>query len=233
MNKKCFKVWLLTGFVFVAVIVVVLIKIFHNERVPFESLNGTSVKLPYSEKIYEKTGEDYYTAERYLSLAEIMQKNTPEFENKAVAEYTLINRMSFAGTRYYNVKISADGTGVMTYLYYHHKESQINDGFIVTDSSVVLDKEKSEAVAELFEENNFWKIPTEHPEEEEGFDGNTVFVEAAYGDKHNFIHMWMPEDKYEIAKIQDSLNKFAEEWGIDFKIDEDKIKELEELREYE
>lgn len=197
-----------------------------SEKEPAGDTKVLSEVLPYDAEVNEKADE--YIAEWYLESVEIMQENDPPEAKDTVADFIVLDSMSFAGIKYINVKIYPDNTGKMTYRYFSSESLYKEHGVMLSESSVDLEPEQTAKVAELFESNNFWSLPTEHPDEVPGCDGATTFIEGALGDKYNFIHMWMPDEKYEISKISRGIYDYGKEWGIDFEIDEDKVKELEE-----
>ena len=179
--------------------------------------------LPYSDRI-----SDDYTADWYLESVEIMHENEPEEKKELIGDFTVLESMSFMGIRYINVKIYPDGKGKMTHKYFSHECLYKDRGVMLSESSVDLNAEQTEKITKLFNSNKFWSIPTEHPDERLGCDGSTTFIEGAYGDKYNFIHMWMPDEKYEISKITKGVYDYGHEWGINYEISEEKLKELDE-----
>lgn len=179
--------------------------------------------LPYSDRI-----SDDYTGEWYLDSVEIMKENESDNNKELIADFIVLDSMSFRGITYLNVRIYPNGKGEMTYKYFSAESYYEEYGVMLSEDSVKLNKDQTEKITELFDKNEFWSIPTEHSEELEGLDGTTTFIEGAYGDKYNFIHMWCPDEKYEISKIKQGVYDYGREWGINFEIDEEKRKELEE-----
>lgn len=157
--------------------------------------------LPVNDKIDEKLGG--LTPIWYRGIIYYMMNEEASYEREVVEEYQIADSISFLGDKFINIKVFEDGTGELTHRYFGNK-MEFNP----------LTKEQVSLLVECFEKNNFWDIPSIHPEELQGSDGNRVFMEGISGDKYNLISMWYPDDKYEIKKIYNEVASLCEEWGL-------------------
>ena len=170
-----------------------------------EAAKSAKVLLPANDLVSEKL-EDY-RAERYGEMSSIMFDDTKTEEREVTEEYIVANILSLRGIEYVNIRIFVDGTGEMVNRFYN--SDFIGEGEFVVNETFVLNAEQTAEIGKIFDKNNFWKIPSQHPDEELGMDGNTLFIEGVKGDKYNVISMWCPEDKYKIKKIYDKIMDFV------------------------
>ena len=73
-----------------------------------------------------------------------------------------------------------------------------------------LSVEETDGLLQTIEENDFWNIPTIHPEETLGCDGSTLFIEGYENGEEHFISMWESSEEYEITKIFRAFSSFAD-----------------------
>lgn len=173
-----------------------------------EVIKSAKFLLPANDLVKEKL-EDY-KAEWYSEMSSIMVDDTKTDERDVVEEYIVANILSLRGIEYVNIRIFADGTGEMVNRFYNSEF--VGEGEFLVNETFVLNTEQTAEIGKVFDKNNFWKIPSQHPDEELGFDGNTLFIEGVKGDKYNVISMWCPEDKYKIKKIYDKIMSFVNAW---------------------
>lgn len=170
-----------------------------------EIVKSAKVLLPANDLVNEKLEE--YKAERYGEMSSIMFDDTKTEEREVTEEYIVANILSLRGIEYVNIRIFADGTGEMVNRFYNSEF--IGEGEFLVNETFVLNAEQTAEIGKIFDKNNFWKIPSQHPDEELGMDGNTLFIEGVKGDKYNVISMWCPEDKHKIKKIYDKIMDFV------------------------
>lgn len=170
-----------------------------------EIAKSAKVLLPANDLVNEKL-EDY-RAERYGEMSSIMFDDTKTEEREVTEEYVVANILSLRGIEHVNIRIFADGTGEMVNRFYNSEF--IGEGEFLVNETFVLNAEQTAEIGKIFDKNSFWKIPSQHPDEELGFDGNTLFIEGVKGDKYNIISMWCPEDKHKIKKIYDKIMDFV------------------------
>ena len=196
------KKLLLSMLVIVLVAGVILVCKFSGQK---EAVKSAKVLLPANDLVNEKL-EDY-RAERYGEMSSIMFDDTKTEEREVAEEYVVANILSLRGIEHVNIRIFADGTGEMVNRFYNSEF--VGEGEFVVDETFMLNAEQTAEIRKVFDKNNFWKIPSQHPDEELGFDGNTLFIEGVKGDKYNVISMWCPEDKHKIKKIYDKIMNFV------------------------
>ncbi len=170
-----------------------------------EAAKSAKALLPANDLVNEKL-EDY-RAERYGEISSIMVDDTSKEERDITEEYIVANILSLRGIEHVNIRIFADGTGEMVNRFYN--SDFIGEGEFVVNETFVLNAEQTAEIGKVFDKNSFWKIPSQHPDEELGMDGNTLFIEGVKGDKYNVISMWCPEDKHKIKKIYDKIMDFV------------------------
>ena len=196
------KKLLLSMLVIVLVAGVILVCKFSGQK---EVVKSAKFLLPANDLVNEKL-EDY-RAERYVEMSSIMFDDTKTEEREVAEEYVVANILSLRGIEHVNIRIFADGTGEMVNRFYNSEF--VGEGEFVVDETFMLNAEQTAEIRKVFDKNNFWKIPSQHPDEELGFDGNTLFIEGVKGDKYNVISMWCPEDKHKIKKIYDKIMNFV------------------------
>lgn len=196
------KKLLLSMLVIVLVAGVILVCKFSGQK---EVVKSAKFLLPANDLVNEKL-EDY-RAERYGEMSSIMFDDTKTEEREVAEEYVVANILSLRGIEHVNIRIFADGTGEMVNRFYNSEF--VGEGEFVVDETFMLNAEQTAEIRKVFDKNNFWKIPSQHPDEELGFDGNTLFIEGVKGDKYNVISMWCPEDKHKIKKIYDKIMNFV------------------------
>ncbi len=173
-----------------------------------ESTKSPKALLPANELMGEKL--DYYTNKWYNEILSIMVSDL-EFEDRdVVQEYSIVNSHSFLGIEYFGIKIFADGSGEMVNKFYN--DEFLGKGKFTVNETFILKEEQVTKVVEVFQNNNFWEIPSKHPDEQLGLDGYTVYIEGVKGNQYNIISMWCPDDKYEIKKIYNEIKTFADAW---------------------
>jgi hypothetical protein len=129
-----------------------------------------------------------------------------------IAEYRVVYSYAKWGYHYYSFQVFSRGSGVFRYMVHH---SQFFDsGEMILNTSFRLSDDEVENLISVIERNDFFNIPTIHPDEKTGFDGHTIFIEGydVLEDEYNFIRMWMPEKKHGIYRI----HKAFAEFGIDY-----------------
>ena len=196
------KKLLLSMLVIVLVAGVILVCKFSGQK---EVVKSAKFLLPANDLVNEKL-EDY-RAERYGEMSSIMFDDTKTEEREVAEEYVVANILSLRGIEHVNIRIFADGTGEMVNRFYNSEF--VGEGEFVVDETFMLNAEQTAEIRKVFDKNNFWKIPSQHPDEVLGFDGNTLFIEGVKGDKYNVISMWCPEDKHKIKKIYDKIMNFV------------------------
>lgn len=199
--------------VFSIICVVVLflgVLLISNYIVKKENTKNQKYILPATEMISEKL--EGFRAERYNEISSIMIGNQSSKERETVQEYIIASSFSLQGIEHIHIKVFNDEKGEMVYKFYNSEEE--SKGEFVDNKTFALDEEQTMRVLKVFEDNNFWDIPSKHPDETLGLDGYTVFIEGAKGNRYNIISMWCPDDKYEIKKICNEIASLAKLWGL-------------------
>lgn len=199
------KKWLWIILVVVLIAGAIFVCKFTGEK---EIVKSAKVLLPANDLVNEKL-EDY-KAEWYGEMSSIMFDDTKTEERDVTEEYVVANILSLRGIEHVNIRIFADGTGEMVNRFYNSEF--VGEGEFLVNETFVLNADQTAEIRKVFDKNNFWKIPSQHPDEELGMDENTLFVEGVKGDKYNIISMWCPEDKYKIKKIYDKIMNFVNTW---------------------
>lgn len=120
------------------------------------------------------------------------------------AEYRVVHTARYHDYRYYSLQIFTDGTGKFTLMEYSGSTMEI-----VLEVFAELSPDEVIPFMAVIDDNNFYDIPTIHPEEKSGLDGVTVFIEGYDGSRTHFISMWMPDPEYEISIILKAFTTFA------------------------
>jgi hypothetical protein len=80
---------------------------------------------------------------------------------------------------------------------------------MMVNKTRAISKSDTKKLIRAVNRNDFWDIPTVHPDEDMGCDGKTVFIEGCADGKIHFISMWEPEKKYGIYKIFDAFRVYS------------------------
>lgn len=126
----------------------------------------------------------------------------------AVTEFRVLKNFALLGYYYHSLQVYEDDTAKFTFMVYHGE--YFDDGELLLDESRKLSVTEAKQLLACFEKNDFWNIPTVHPDENRGLDGCTVFIEGKSGSKTHFISMWEPETYHGINKIFSVFDKFSE-----------------------
>ena len=188
------------------VLTLIIVVLFVCNFVGKENTKSTKALLPADEKISEKLGSDF--GELYNKILSIVTNDRKLEERDTAQEYIIVNDESFLGIEYINIKVFADGTGEIIHKFY--KNGLLGNGEFTIDETFTLKEEQVAQVVKVFEDNNFWEIPSQHPEGRFGLDGNVIFIEGINENQYNIIHMWCPDEKYEIKKIYDAIFSFVD-----------------------
>lgn len=174
--------------------------------------------LPMNEKVKEKF--DKWDAEYYDKVTSLMiDKNTTSGDD-VVQEYIILHSFALFGYEFIDIRVFDDMSGELTRKFFHGQvkvdegREDSNGKGMVFNETVSLDSEQTKQFIDIFEDNGFWDIPAEHPEELLGSDGNTIEIEGFNGEKYNIISMWHPKPEYEIRKIYDEIIILAETIGV-------------------
>lgn len=125
-----------------------------------------------------------------------------------VAEFRVVFNMACLGYNYYSLQVYEDGTGYFKYMM--HQYEDFSNGEMMVDRTVGLDEEETKQLLSAIKENDFWTIPSNHPDERLGVDGTTIFIEGYYNKKSHLIKMWEPGPKHSISKIHKAFAEFSE-----------------------
>lgn len=156
-----------------------------------------------------------YGEQRYDNIvARMCDKEDIPTKKEVSHEYTIINSKALFGIEYIRIAIFADNTGIAVYKFKDGGD-WINEGEIIYNKQTELAENETNKIVEIIEKNDFWNIPSVHPDEEDGLDGNTIYIEGETGEKYNIISMWSPLKKYRIRKIYDSVIRCCNEWGME------------------
>jgi hypothetical protein len=126
---------------------------------------------------------------------------------KATCEYRVLVNHAFAGYWYYSVQEYADGTG--EFLYLVHKPDALGISDMELKKTISLKADEVQSLLKAIEENDFWNIPTVHPDELDWLDGRIVFIEGYENGKIHFIKMACPPEEYGINKIYNAFENFS------------------------
>lgn len=168
--------------------------------------------LTLDEEVYEGTEPwTQITRKWYDSIITGLKQDplSKTVMNKRVtAEYRVVSDVSFLGYFYYSLQVFSDGTGEFHYMV--HQWEDFKEGKIVLNKKKSLNKDEVGRLTGIIAGNDFFNIPTVHPDEMLGLDGSTVFIEGYSKGKHHFISMWEPDKKYGIYKIEGAFSAFAD-----------------------
>ena len=184
--KQKYLLW----FASVATVVMLIIALACNLTQFNDGNKSPKALLPANEMISDYLEE--YTVEWYSKISSIMINNDDLLKKDVVQEYIIANSLSFQGIEHINIKVFGDETGEMTYKFYNSEFE--NEGEMNINKNISLTKKQVEQVVNIFEKNHFWDIPSRHPDEMLGLDGNTIFIEGININKYNIISMWCPDD---------------------------------------
>lgn len=126
----------------------------------------------------------------------------------AVVEYRIVHNVALLGYYYYSLQVFDDGTG--KFFYKVHKSENFVTGKLLLNETKQLSKEETQNLLDVINNNDFWNIPTIHPDDEAGCDGETYFIEGCAESKRHFIRMWEPKAKHEIYKIANGFREFSQ-----------------------
>lgn len=131
-------------------------------------------------------------------------------DEKVISEYRVVYNVALQRYDYYSLQVFADGTGKFTFMV--HKSEDFEEGSIILNESKTLDSDETQKLMGTIRDNDFYNIPTIHPDQFgiAGSDGTTVFIEGYDNGKLHFITMWMPDEKYAIYKIHKAFADFAD-----------------------
>jgi hypothetical protein len=127
--------------------------------------------------------------------------------SKATFEYRVLVNVAFEGYWYYSVQEYADGTGKFTYMV--HKPEAFGMSDMELTKTLSLEPNEVQYLLKAIEENDFWNIPTIHPDELDWLDGWMVFIEGYKDGNIHFIKMACPPEEYGISKIYVALKSFS------------------------
>ncbi len=167
--------------------------------------------LPDYEQGYEILADD--NVDWYKEICSTMRDKDDRTDKENISqEYILSNVTSFLGMDFINIRIFSDQTGEMTRKF--QNEKSVFEKGIKYNEKIALTQEQTSEIIKIIEENEFWNIPSHHPDEKLGCDGNTIFIEGTAGNKYNMISMWSPDNTYGIYKIYKSVINCAQNWGL-------------------
>lgn len=164
--------------------------------------------VPKAESIFSYDKD--FTRSWYLYINDgLGQKDieTSIKESNAVAEYRVVYNIALLGYYYYTLQVYKNGTGKFNYI--AHLGEQFEDGRLLLNKASILSKNDTDMLLKAIKENDFWNIPTVHPDEELGCDGTTVFIEGYSNGNTHFIHMWEPGKEYGIYKILKAFKDYS------------------------
>ena len=163
---------------------------------------------------------DSIDAAYYNKVTSLMIDKNSAVMDDIVQEYIIIRDFALLGYEFINIRVFDNMSGELTRKFFHGQlsvvegaEDSVGKG-MTFDETLPLDTHQTKKFIDVFEHNKFWNIPTKHPEEVLGLDGNTITIEGFNGNEYNIISMWNPEPKYEIRKIYDETIILAETTGI-------------------
>lgn len=198
------------------VIAVIVVVVFH---IGFNTPKGKGI-LPVEDKVSEKL--DKLTAEAYFADTDLLYDDKTVTQNgKVVGEFVIVNSGRAVGVEFINVRVFSNGIGEMIRKSTNNEimpegwnKNDIPTVDVVYDKHINLSVEQTGKIYDIIERNRFWDIPSKHPEEKRGLDGNTIFIEGISGGKYNVISMWCPEKGKEIRQIYDEIMVCADSWGL-------------------
>lgn len=127
---------------------------------------------------------------------------------KVTAEYRVVYNIALLGYDYYSLRVFSDGTGEFTFIIYLSED--FTKGEIILNETKCINIDGVQELLTVIQENNFFDIPTIHPDEIMGLDGTTVFIEGYENGKTHFIRMWEPDETYGIYKIHRAFADFSD-----------------------
>jgi len=125
----------------------------------------------------------------------------------SVAEYRVVFNIAGYEYKYYSLQVFLDKTSKFTYMV--HESEDFKKGKMLVKEAKTLNAVETQSLLNVINENDFWNIPTIHPNEVDGVDGTTVFIEGYNKGKSHFIKMWEPDEKYGISKIFHAFDDYA------------------------
>jgi len=124
------------------------------------------------------------------------------------AEYRVVYNVAMQRYDYYSLRVFTDGTGEIHYMV--HKSEDFQKGEIILNETKALSAAEVKSLTNVIEKNDFFNIPTIHPDEVDGCDGKTIFIEGYKDGKFYFIKMWEPDAQYGIYKIHKAFADFGD-----------------------
>lgn len=173
------------------------------------SPNVTSPIIETNENVYEFDADQYrrfWYDNMINGLKQDTIQNSVEQAN-AIAEYRIIYDYSFLGIMYYSLKVYDDWTGEFSFIVFNSEF--FNLGTFLVNEQISLTEDETKDLIKILNDNEFWSIPTIHPDERLGLDGYTIFIEGYSSEESHLITMWQPKEKYGIYKIAEVFRDFG------------------------
>ncbi len=131
--------------------------------------------------------------------------------NGAVQEYRVLQSRAKSGYDYCWFGVFDDGTGrfvSMTLAPETARDSTPDNVEIQLDAELSIGE--TQAMLDVMSRCDFLGIPPKHPDEQNGDDGSTTFIEGSDGERTQFAKMWQAPPSYPIAQIRAAMQEFAE-----------------------
>ncbi len=168
--------------------------------------------LPKLNKASEKL--ESHCFQSYNDIVSLMlDEEYTATQEKIVQEYIAADFYGY--TRFFNIKIFSSGTGVMSHKIFNSENLGDKDSEVIHNKQITLTEKQTTEIISIIENNNFWDIPSIHPDATIGLDGQTIFIEGVNKSKYNIISMWCPDKTLEIYKIYTGIMDCAERWGLE------------------
>ena len=183
-------------------------------------------KLPYNNDPLYISGSSslmssmnkWYDFERMNNLLSLDQ-GVNRVDGEVITYYRIIFSNSFDYTdKYgrikqnayyvYEITIYNDGTGE---LHFTHLDASAPYHNLLAnqDETAKLTKEDLAPFLNAVEIYHFYEIPTAHPEEKIGLDGNTTYILGIDGEKIHLTSMWCASDRHSIYHIRTTVEELT------------------------